>query len=125
MTVRLAEPSDHAELLGILDAAALQTDSEQVREAIERDAVFVATAGERETILGALVLSGTEILAVAVRPGRRGQGLGRRLVARAKRSRERLVAVHEHGVAPFWQAVGFERVGETAAGQRRRVWSAD
>lgn len=125
MSVRTADPSEHADVLSVLDAAALQTDSEQVRAAIERDVVFVATPDEGETVLGALVLSGGEIVAVAVRPGRRGQGIGRRLVSRAKRSRERLVAVHERGVTPFWTAVGFEPAGETDNGRLRAVWESD
>ena len=122
MTVRTADPAEHAEILSILDAAALQTDSEAVREAIERGDVFVATADEQETILGALVLSNSEIAAVAVRPSRRGQGIGRRLVARAKHDCERLVAVHEESVAHFWRAVGFEPAGGTENGRYRAVW---
>lgn len=122
MSVRTADPSEHAEILSILDAAALQTDSEQLRAAIERDAVFVATPDKRETVLGALVLSGREVVAVAVRPGRRGQGIGRRLVSRAKQSRERLVAVHEREVTPFWTAADFEPAGETDNGRLRAVW---
>ena len=87
--------------------------------------MFVATANEQSTVLGALVLSEEEIVAVAVRPGRRGQGIGCRLVARAKRARERLVAVHEAGVAPFWESVGFERAGETGNERLRAVWESD
>jgi ribosomal protein S18 acetylase RimI-like enzyme len=122
MLVRSANSTEHAAVLSILDAATLQTDSDQIREAIERNDVFVAVATEQGTVLGALVLSGTEITAVAIRPGRRGQGLGRRLVAEAQRSRERLVAAFHPKVEPFWQAVGFERAGTAEDDRFRAVW---
>jgi ribosomal protein S18 acetylase RimI-like enzyme len=125
MLVRSANSTEHAAVLSILDAAALQTDSDQIREAIERNDVFVAVATEQGTVLGALVLSGAEITAIAIRPGRRGQGLGRRLVAAAQRSRERLVAAFDPKVEPFWQAVGFERVGTAEDDRLRAVWEPE
>ncbi|WP_336325831.1 GNAT family N-acetyltransferase [Halovenus sp. HT40] len=132
MQVREATPSQHAELLSILDAAALQTDSEQTRAAIERGDVFVAlpdrdSDGNRRDagsppVLGALVLDGQKITAVAVRPGRRGQGIGRALVARAQQSSQRLVAEFDPGVAPFWEAVGFEASEQSGAERLSGVW---
>lgn len=133
MQVRAAGTDRHAEILSILDAAALQTDSEQTREAIKRESVFVAIADRRggETdpepppVLGALVLDDSEITAVAVRPGRRGQGIGRALVARAQRSRNRLVAEFDPGVRPFWEAVGFTVSEQSEDRRLSGVWQGE
>ena len=132
MQVREATPPRHAEVLSILDAAALQTDSEGIRAAIERGDVFIAlpdrdsdrdqSEAESQPILGALVLDGQKITAVAVRPGRRGQGIGRALVARAKECHQRLVAEFDPGVAPFWEAVGFEAAEQSGAERLTGVW---
>lgn len=132
MQVREATPSQHAEVLSILDAAALQTDSEQTRAAIERVGVFVAlpdrendenrTDAESLPVLGALILDSQKVTAVAVRPGRRGQGIGRALVARAQQSHQRLVAEFDPGVAPFWEAVGFEASEQSGAERLTGVW---
>lgn len=126
MSVHEATTDQYSEVLSILDAAALQTDPEQVRQAIEAGAVLVAVstggrsgnrADERPgppdvaadgTVLGALVLDGDEITAVAVRPNRRGQGIGTALVRRALESRRRVVAEFEPRVRPFWASLGFE-----------------
>ena len=132
MQVREATPPQHAEVLSILDAAVLQTDSEGTSAAIERGDVFVAlpnqdsNGGQTEAgsppVLGALVLDGQKITAVAVRPGRRGQGIGRALVARAQQSRQRLVAEFDPRVAPFWRAVGFEAAEQSGAERLTGVW---
>jgi GNAT superfamily N-acetyltransferase len=114
--MRIREPTlaQHAELLSILDAAALQTDSGQIQTAIERGDAFVAVprrgsdGAEDAPLLGALVLDDTEIAAIAVRPGRRGQGIGRSLVERAQQDRTHLIASFDPGVEPFWTAVEFE-----------------
>lgn len=132
MQVREATPSQHAEILSILDAAALQTDSEQTRTAIECGDVFVAlpdrdgdesrTDPDSPPVLGAVVLDGQKITAVAVRPGRRGQGIGRALVRRAQQSRQRLVAEFDPSVAPFWEAVGFEASEQSGAERLTGLW---
>jgi GNAT superfamily N-acetyltransferase len=116
MRVRAATPAQHAELLSVLDGAALQTDSEQIRNAIDRGDAFVAHSEREAThnrdetppVLGGLVLDGSKIVAVAVRPGRRGHGIGRALVTAAKGRRKRLVMECEPSVRQFWEAVGFE-----------------
>ena len=114
--VRPAAPDELVAVRNVLDGAALQVER-SLPDVIAEQAVLVAVS-ERETVLGALVLSGREITAVAVRPGRRGQGIGTRLVdaarthdsplgdaARAHNSP--LVAEFDSTVADFWRAVGF------------------
>lgn len=130
MKIRTATPSEHAEVLSILDAAALQTDSEQTKQAIDRRNVFVAVSERTQErgegsppILGALILDTSIIEAIAVRPGRRGQGIGRALVERAQRSRERLVADCAPGVRAFWDALGFD-ITERDSGRLEGVWCA-
>ncbi|MDR9382242.1 MAG: GNAT family N-acetyltransferase [Natronomonas sp.] len=102
VTVRAATPDEYVPVRSILEAALLEVDHGLVR----RSAVLVAVADDR--ILGALALRGPEIEAVAVRPGRRGQGIGRRLVEAAARRRPHLVAGFDPAVRPFYTALGFE-----------------
>lgn len=69
-------------------------------------------------VLGALALDGDEIAAVAVRPGRRGRGIGPALTEAAAERRDRLVAEFDPRVRPFYEALGFEI--EPAGGDRYR-----
>lgn len=122
MRVREATPGQFAEVASVLDAAALRTDAERIRAGIDAGNVLVATGSSRsdgeETrerddadpgpILGALVCSEGEVRAVAVRPNRRGQGIGSALVAAALRREGRLVAEFDPRVRPFWASLGFE-----------------
>jgi len=115
VAVREARPADLANVLGVLDAAALETDSERVRASIDRGetlvAVRVGSAVEPDfpdrLVLGALVLVDDEIDAVAVRRRRRDQGIGRALVAAAADRRDRLVAEFDASVRPFYEQLGF------------------
>lgn len=106
MTVRPATADDLSPVLTIFDSAMLETDLETVRTALDRDDLLVAVADER--VLGACLLLDAEIDAIAVRPNRRGQGLGRELVAAALDTQDRLVAEFDPRVRPFWDALGFE-----------------
>ncbi|MFC7134649.1 MULTISPECIES: GNAT family N-acetyltransferase [Salinibaculum] len=109
--VRDATVAELPDVLNVLDGAALRTDSGRLRAAIDRGEVLVAVAGPDERrVLGALVLDGEEITAVAVRPRRRGQGIGTELVEAAAERRDRLVAEFHPRVRPFWAAVGFDAV---------------
>jgi GNAT superfamily N-acetyltransferase len=126
MRVREAAPEQFAEVLSVLDAAALRTDAGRIREGIGAGNVLVALAepesdpgaesGDESTganadpgpVLGALVCSEGEVTAVAVRPNRRGQGIGAALVAAALRREGRLVAEFDPRVRPFWESLGFD-----------------
>lgn len=129
MLVRTAAPDERVELTSILDAAALQTDPEIIDEAIDDGdalvAVSVADDGTEGAIVGTLVLDGDAVDSVAVRPGRRGQGIGSALVEAALDSTERLVAEFDPQVRPFWESLGFSVFGcgvdDRLCGVRRGV----
>jgi GNAT superfamily N-acetyltransferase len=121
LVVRPAAPAELPSVANVLDGAALAVDIDWLRTVVEagsagdgtddgddrpgRGAVLVAAIDGR--VLGALALDGPAIRAVAVRPGRRGQGIGTALVAAAADRRERLVADSDPRVEPFWASLGF------------------
>ena len=105
----------------VFDSAMLETDAGAVEAAINGADLLVATSEGR--VLGACLLDGHEIEAIAVRPGRRGQGIGTALVAAADR-RGRLVAEFDPRVRPFWDALGFE-IEAVADGRLRGVRSVE
>jgi len=113
--VREARPDERDAIAAVLDAAMLRTDS--LGSALDRDDVLAAVAEER--VLGALVLVQAEdaggehrhVDAVAVRPNRRGQGIGSALVADALDRcgpEERLTAAFDADVRPFYESLGFD-----------------
>ena len=105
MFVREASPDERAAVLNVLDGAMLATDG--VEERIAVGDLLVALSGNGERVLGAIVLDGDHIDAVAVRRRRRGQGIGTALVEAAAERRDRLVAEFRADVRPFWESVGF------------------
>lgn len=104
VTVGAAREGERATALSIVDMAGLQVDREAVM-AGEREVLVAVTDGR---VLGALVLDGERIEAVAVRPGRQAQGIGSGLVAAASARRERLVAEFGANVRDFYETIGFE-----------------
>lgn len=134
--VREATATERTDVLNVLDGSALATDIEVVTVGIESGDVLVAVTSDgdhgRETasastdgerVLGALVLDGGEITAVAVRRRRRDQGIGTALVTAASQRRDRLVARFETGVRPFWESLGFDISGVGESDQYRGVRS--
>lgn len=115
--VREATVQDLPDVMNVLDGAVLEADAASVRDRIADDAVLVAVAEER--VLGALVLDGNHVDAVAVRRRRRGQGIGTALVEAAAERRERLTAAFDADLRPFYEKLGFEiEPGEKAG----RLW---
>ncbi len=117
LVVREATVPELPDVLNVLDGGALATDAGRIRRALDSGGVLVAVAGEDGAsggnpadgrVLGALVLVGDRITAVAVRRRRRDQGVGTALVASAVERRERLVAEFDPGVRPFWESLGFD-----------------
>ncbi|MFC4405260.1 GNAT family N-acetyltransferase [Haloarchaeobius iranensis] len=113
--VREARPDQHDAVAAVLDAAMLRTDA--LDDSLDRGDVLVAIAEDR--LLGALVLVQEEdaggehrhVDAVAVRPNRRGQGIGSALVESALARcgpDERLTAAFDADVRPFYESLGFD-----------------
>ncbi|MFB6150224.1 MAG: GNAT family N-acetyltransferase [Haloarculaceae archaeon] len=132
VTVRDARPGDAPAVLGVLDAAALETDADRVRAAVERGDALVAVpaAPDRATVVGALVLDGNRIANVAVRRRRRDRGIGSALVdaaadrVRGDRGRDdALVAEFEGSQRPFYESLGFA-VEPLGGGRYRGVLDA-
>jgi GNAT superfamily N-acetyltransferase len=115
--VRPATEEDLPAVRNVLDGAALRVDHGRLPGAVETGEVFVAVAGGR--LLGALLLAGDEVTAIAVRRRRRDQGIGTALVDAAADRRGELVAECARSVAPFWRSVGFELADLPEAGRLR------
>ena len=113
VAVREARSDERPAVLGVLDGAMLETDR------LDGSTLLVAVAGDR--VLGALVLAGDHVDAVAVRRSRRGQGIGPALVEAAAARRERLVAEFREGVRPFYESLGFEVEPTVEVGRFRGV----
>ncbi|MDZ7701004.1 MAG: GNAT family N-acetyltransferase [Halobacteriales archaeon] len=112
MEVRPATDGELPAAMTAFDGGGLAVAAERVRAGIGDGRVLAAVEADR--LLGALLLEPhtapdtAEIEAVAVRPGRRGQGIGTALVAAAAERHERLVAGFDPRVEPFWASLGFE-----------------
>jgi GNAT superfamily N-acetyltransferase len=116
VSVRGAAVPELPDVLNVIEGAMLDVDTGCLRSAIDQGAVLVAVAGGsdddpatgRGRILGALVLDGAEITAVAVRRRRRGQGIGTQLVEAAADRRKRLLAEFDPRVTPFYASLDFD-----------------
>ena len=113
--VREATVQDLPDVMNVLDGAVLRADAATVRDRIADDAVLVAVTDDAGAgtddpgrVLGALVLDGDHVDAVAVRRRRRGQGIGTALVEAAADRRERLTAAFDADLRPFYEGLGFE-----------------
>jgi GNAT superfamily N-acetyltransferase len=140
MEVRPADAGDLPGVMGVLDAGMLDADATAVERRIEAGAVLVADEGG--PVLGACVLDsggarisdsdsargdeardgggGAHVDAVAVRPGRRGQGVGSALVEAAADRWTPLTADFDADRRPFYEPLGF-RVESIGDGRCRGV----
>jgi len=110
MHVRTANADEIPAVMNVLDGAVLSIAVETVRAGVEDGDTLVAVSGDdpaAERVLGALVMDGTHIEAVAVRRRRRGQGIGTALVEAASDRRGRVTAAFDADVRPFYEALGF------------------
>jgi sulfur carrier protein ThiS len=116
VVVRRARRDDHLAVVRLLDGAMLDVDAGRVRDRIEAEtgAVLVATRGDVDRPVGALVRDGDRVTAVVTRRRHRGRGVGSALVRVALGDRGRLVAEFDPGVRPFYESLGFtiEPVGD-------------
>ncbi|EMA34220.1 GNAT family N-acetyltransferase [Haloarcula japonica] len=111
MYVRTATPGEVPAVMNVLDGAVLSIAVETVRAGIENGDTLVAVSDDdaaAERVLGALVLDGAHIEAVAVRRRRRGQGIGTALVEAALDRRDRVTAEFDADIRPFYEALGFD-----------------
>ncbi|MGB9930629.1 GNAT family N-acetyltransferase [Haloarcula amylolytica] len=110
MHVRTATADEVPAVMNVLDGAVLSIAVETVRAgAADGDTLVAVSDGDpgAERVLGALVLDGTHVEAVAVRRRRRGQGIGTALVEAALDRRDRITAEFDADVRPFYEALGF------------------
>jgi len=126
--VRPATDDDLPAVMNVLDAAMLEVDASAVRNRIAGSddvAGDVLVATEAGRVLGACVVvpsgDGGHVEAVAIRPGRRGQGIGSSLVEAAVDRWGPLTAEFDRDVRPFYESLGFEveRIGEGRLRGRR------
>lgn len=127
MKIRPATEADLQSVLRIVNAAMLEIDAECVERRIDAGNVLVAE--EENRVLGTAVLepeeTGAHIEAIAVRRARRGQGIGRRLVAFAAERFGTLTADCDPKVRPFYESLEFDiekRVTDEAEGEEIRLW---
>lgn len=105
VVVRNGDPDELVAVMRVLDAGLLEMAASEVRERLESGDCLVAETTGR--IVGALVLDGDYVEAVAVSPSRRGRGVGTTLVEAALDRQGRLVAEFDAGVSPFYDSLEF------------------
>ena len=97
--------------MSVLDASLLAIDAGTVEDRIPDGDVLVYV--EEGRLLGALVLDGSHVDAVAVRRSRRRQGIGGALVAAAfDRCAGPLTADFRAELRSFYEGLGFEVEGD-------------
>lgn len=117
---------DLPDVMNVLDGADLSVSAETVTRRIESGTVLVSRS-ESGTILAALVAiprpDGVHVEAIAVRPGRRGQGIGSRVLVDTADRWGRVTAAFDSHVSDFYEAAGFEvwPTGERCFGELVRA----
>lgn len=117
VTVETATPDDRLDILRVLDAAMIQSDSTHLATRIADDAVECARFDRTGAVVGAVVTTRPDvdtvhIDALAVRRARRGRGIGSALVRRvvagaANEAVSWVTAGFDSDVEPFYRACGF------------------
>lgn len=122
MKTEVAGHSDLVAVMNVLDGGDLEVSAGTVERGIDTGRVLVARS-ERGTIIGALVGQHrekvTHIEGIAVRPGRRGQGIGTELLREAGDRWGGLEAEFDSSVSQFYRRAGFDvETGERWVGRR-------
>ncbi len=123
MNFGIATREDLPAVMNVLDGADLAVSAETVRRRIRGGTVLVA-ASDAGTVVGVLVAlprpKGVHVEAIAVRPGRRGQGIGSGLVVEAADRWGRLTAAFDPSKRDFYRQTGFEvtSTGDRCFGER-------
>lgn len=125
MHVREAVPEDVPAVLNVLDGAALETDHDRIHASVKQGQTFVAVRNSDSDgpVLGAIVLDGDHIEAVAVRSNRRGQGIGTALIETVAQRRDRLTAEFDADVRPFYDSLDFAVEPAEGDDRFRGVWT--
>lgn len=123
MIVRRARTEDLPAVMNVLDGADLAVSPALVEEHLETDHVLVSES-ESGTVVGALVAvprpSGAHVEGIAVRPRRRGQGVGSALLEAAAARWDRVTADFEPRLGEFYRSNGFlvTSTGDRYRGER-------
>ena len=104
--IRHGRESDLLDALRILEGAMLKIGASQIRKRTESGEMLVAEIDGR--IVGALVRDGEHVEAIAVRPQRRGSGVGHRLIKEALAETGGLTVEFREEVRPFYESLGFD-----------------
>ncbi|MFB6117388.1 GNAT family N-acetyltransferase [Halosegnis sp.] len=122
MNIREARQDERLTVRSIFDVAMLRVPD------FPKQTLVVAA--EDDNVLGAMAVETEgfaepgEIHAIAVRPRRRGQGIGSRLVEEASRRWDPVVAEFDERVRPFYEAHGFD-IQPVGGGRFRGVKPGD
>lgn len=129
MNVREARRNEIDEIHSIIEATMLELDPDLIQSILSSQtngSVLVAVDSHEGPILGAIVVQEGHVVAIAVRPNRRGQGIGSELIiAAARRTDDPLTATFDPAVAPFYERLGFELEPIEETSRVRAIFSAD
>ncbi len=118
MVVRIAKPGEFTEIMSILEGALLDVRSDEVRSAIDSELVHVYV--DHNQLIGVIVTNcankcpravddqfdaGIHIEAVAVRPNRRNQGIGRALIMTILACYDSATVTFEEHAKSFYDAL--------------------
>ena len=139
LPIRRADPDDLVGVMRLFDGAFLETDADRVRDQLTGRRGCLLVAGEGRPVGAVGLIDGAEIddlpwpdsgyiSAIAVQKQRRGQTIGRSLIAAAAAwaAPRPLSATFDERVRPFYTACGFtieERAGRLWG--RRPVGGSD